>query len=392
MASSSSATQSILAFGLEMEFLIRPNARMTSTLIKQGWDAGVKPNNKDEQRKTTNRAIMHRAIAGSLRAAGVPAGLNTQNFKEWTVVDERSLDEVGDYWRVELVSRTMFTVEIWQYEVDQVFRGLLADWDIRLTTGCSMHVHVSTGITQETRYTMDQIRRIMKGIALFDDAITKIMPAYRKNNEWAMSNFQGREAPARLKQLYAAVPTHTWAPLFERFDKVKMKQMVFLELGQSRYMSWNFSNLNAQCGTVEFRRPPAVGSAPEAKHWAGVTLGFVSQALITDYTPYKSSKQYPPVISLSRFVNDGINRLGRTCQGAVNNAALVENRSAAAPHTAAELQAIARKKAEKNSRGSPFVEKANSRPNTPVSRDSSPEAMSNASNGSGKSRKKHRWF
>ncbi|KAI1780998.1 hypothetical protein F4818DRAFT_397456 [Hypoxylon cercidicola] len=205
--------------------------------------------------------------------------------------------------RVELVSRTISVAEEWQDQLDRVFKYLFVEWDIRLTTGCSMHVHVSTGTTMDTRFTMEQVRQILKGIALYDDAITKIMPADRKNNEWAMSNFRSRQTPARLKQLYAAVPTHTWAPLFGQFDKIKRKEMVYLELqGQNKLFCWNFNHLSLTCGTVEFRRSPGVRSAAEAKHWAGVALGFVSQAMVADYKPFMLSKQYPGVESLPEFL------------------------------------------------------------------------------------------
>ncbi|KAI3343275.1 hypothetical protein F4824DRAFT_3043 [Ustulina deusta] len=242
-------------------------------------------------------------------------------------------------------------------EVDLVFTTLNAGWEITLTTGCAMHIHVSTGTTDQDRYTMEHVRRILKAMALFDDAITKIMPAHRKDNVWAMSNFQGREAPATLRQEYAAVPTQTWAPLFNRFDKIRMKQMVFMEMEQNRSLSWNFSNLAAQCGTVEFRRPPSVRTAAEAKHWAGVALGFVAQALDTDFNQYIGSSSYLPVNALLTFLDRGIGRLDGTCRGCLNPAAIKEDRSPPMAYTAAQLQAIARKKAEKNKAGSPFVAK-----------------------------------
>ncbi|KAI0013059.1 hypothetical protein F4779DRAFT_613930 [Xylariaceae sp. FL0662B] len=339
MASSSNPSpQCVLAFGLEMEFLIRPKASKVYLLKERGWNPGVKPNVRDEGRKAMNRTIMREKIAHDLRDNNVRAGLTTNNYDEWTIVDERSLDEMGDF------------LENWQHEVDLVFDALNAEWEITLTTGCAMHVHVSTGTTEQDRFTMDQVRRLLKAIAIFDDAITKIMPAHRKNNEWAMSNLQGREAPADLKQRYAAVPTRTWAPLFSKFDKIKMKQMVFIEMGQNRSMSWNFSNLVAQCGTVEFRRPPSVRTAAEARHWAGVALGFVSQAIATDFDQYTTSRSYLSVGTLANFLTLGIKRLDGTCRGSLNEAAIKEDRSNPTVYTASELQAIANKKAEKTRR------------------------------------------
>ncbi|KAI6092854.1 putative amidoligase enzyme-domain-containing protein [Hypoxylon rubiginosum] len=354
MASSSLVSSMTLAFGLEMEFFVRPHAETASKLAKSGWNAGI---NENKDKKTLNRNIIREAVARSIRDNGVPAGVARRDYGEWSVIDEPSLDEFGDYWRVEIVSRVLSTADEWQIEVERVFGGLVDDWDINLTTGCSMHIHVSTGTTNTTRFTTDQVRRIIKGIAFYEEAITKIMPADRKNNEWAMSNFKDPKTPAALKQAYAAVPTATWAPLFAKFDGIKMKEMVYRELGENKYLSWNFYHLSLNCGTIEFRRPPGVRSATDAKHWAGVALGFVSQALVTDYTREKSFKQYPPVNALVHFIAIGAQRLGSNCKDAVNLAALKEDRSAATVHTAREMQVIARKKTEKDKHMSPFVEK-----------------------------------
>ncbi|KAI0539148.1 hypothetical protein GGR58DRAFT_257353 [Xylaria digitata] len=384
MAHSSTSNSHLLAFGPEMEFLIRPRQAIIPQLVNSGWNINIKPNSTNEKLKETNKSIMRAEIANSLREFGISAGLTTTNYGEWSVVDERSLDEANDFWRVEIISKILLTTDDWQTEVEGVFLALNAGWQISLTTGCSMHVHVSPGITDQDVYSTPQIRRIMKAIAFYDDAITKIMPADRKNNQWAMSNFRGQDAPNHLQQAYAAVPTRTWAPLFARFDQLKMKQMVHMEFGQSRYLSWNFSNLTAQCGTVEFRRPPAVQTATAAKHWAGVALGFVSEAIITDFKPHCSHNAYGRIDSLQRFISDGVKRLGGHCQRAVIFENLVEDRNPPTVYSAAQLQVIARKKLEKNQQGSPFATKANSRPSSPASRTSSPGARSNASSSSSK--------
>lgn len=47
-------------------------------------------------------------------------------------------------------------------------------------------------------------------------------------------------------------------------------------------MSWNFEHVAAGCGTVEFRRAPAVMTAERAKYWALIAISFVSGALDTE--------------------------------------------------------------------------------------------------------------
>ncbi|KAL3428490.1 swim zinc finger domain protein [Phlyctema vagabunda] len=362
----SSSVQPCLVFGIEMEFLIRPLQDTLPRMKKYGWNQAVTPANH-ESLKTKNRDALRATIAQALTDQKIRAGLTPGDYSTWTVADERSLDEYGPFWRIELVSRTMTTAEDWQREVDRVFGFLLQNFEISLTKGCSMHIHVSPTLTLQNRYTRDQLVRIIKAIAYFDDPITRVMPANRKANQWAMSNMIGEDAPKAWRDAYLKVPTATWKPLFSEFEKIKMRQRVYADTGSNRYMSWNFSNIEATCGTIEFRRPPGVQSAAEAKHWASFALGFISQALVSDLDALRNSKNYATVKQLEDFVRGGASRLERLSQGAFITQLLLENHSRPTGDSAAEIEIIRRKKAAKEKRGSVFVEKANSRPNTPTS-------------------------
>ncbi|KAI0146883.1 hypothetical protein GGR57DRAFT_506326 [Xylariaceae sp. FL1272] len=250
MASSSiPVAHQALAFGLELEFLLRPKPHTVSQLTQKGWDVNIKSNEEMETRKDKNGTIMRKEIADGI-------------------------------WRVEIVSRVFGTEEKWQLEVDAVFEALRRGWDTCLTQGCAMHIHVSRGI--EKKYTIADIRRILKWTALEDDAITKIMPPHRKNNAWAASNFRSEEAPEVWSKHFKAIGTDTFAPLFKEFDNIKFLEMVYRATGEKRNLSWNFSNLGAQCGTIVFRQPPSVETAAGAEHWVGVTIGFMAHALNTD--------------------------------------------------------------------------------------------------------------
>lgn len=72
-------------------------------------------------------------------------------------------------------------------DITQIFKTLAGGCDILLTKGCSMHVHVAPNM--EGQWTPTTLPGPVKGIAVFDDAITKIMPADRKVNPWCRSNF-----------------------------------------------------------------------------------------------------------------------------------------------------------------------------------------------------------
>ncbi|KAG9253975.1 uncharacterized protein F5Z01DRAFT_687403 [Emericellopsis atlantica] len=189
-----------------------------------------------------------------------------------------------------------------------------------------MHVHVSPGTTPELRYQLPEVKQILKAISYYDEAVTKIVPADRKNNPYAESSFTGLASPAKLRQRFKDVPTLGWTPLFQLFDEQRSKQHVQLEVMTSqRYVSWNFGNLTTTCGTVEFRRQPGVKTAKEAKHRVGITLGFIRAALLTDWGRYKTLKRHGSVQQLRDFVRSGIRTLCNGCVDAVVDVALVED-------------------------------------------------------------------
>lgn len=241
-----------------------------------------------------------------------------------------------------------------------------------------MHVHVSPGVGHENRYTMDEVKQLLKGIAYWDEAITKVMPAERKATPWAYSSSNppdlagDRTEHQVIKKLsqgiqdFNQVPTRGWQQVFQRFDRMKMRQMVFAEFnGGSRYQSWNFAHLVDQCGTVEFRRPPGVRSAREATKWVALALGCVRASLSFDWTAKGRVQHHANVADFTKFVKSGLEALGRYIDNALEDGALREDRAPASVFSRDELRRIEKKKAEKKGKASAFVVKV-AFPNTPL--------------------------
>ncbi|KAK9794509.1 putative Amidoligase enzyme [Seiridium cardinale] len=370
-----SSLPDLLFFGLEMEMLVRPRSSLQPSLDKAGWNKKVvsgdpTPGRRPEDPKRLaaelpqkhQRKILRNTLAAVLTARGVTTTTATEDYLALTLADEPSLDEVKpDFWRLEVVSRTMNTNEDWQEEVDHIFSVLSQYCEIKLTVGCSMHIHVSPTQTADLqqKYTIVQLRSILNAISFYDAAITQIMPAERKNNLWAQSNVNGEKTPSKIKMAYRAVPQRSWGPLFSIFGSIKMKAMVHREMGQDKYMSWNFGHLMDQCGTIEFRRPPGVKTADDAKHWAAFTLGFINMAMTTSngWAQHGTATSHPSVKDLQRFVRAGVARLGPSCKDALNDRKIAVDNSPACVYSAAEIENINRKKSEKNKIGSVFAEK-----------------------------------
>jgi len=259
--------------------------------------------------------------------------------------------------RVELVSKSMTTEDAWQVEIDSVFAIVREHCDITLTTGCSMHVHVSTSPNSTNQYTLPQLKSVSKGVSYFDDAITRMMPADRKNNPYAASNVQGEKALEELASKYKLVPTESWETLFRYIDGIGMKPVISMKMGVDRYMAWNFTNIMNLCGTVEFRLPPGVKTPADAKHWASFALGFIASSLTFNWNSVKPLKKYPTVSEAVTFINSGVRSLHPHSQGALLAKLMKEDLSPPTVLSHEKLEQIKRLKAEKNKKLSPFAEK-----------------------------------
>ena len=70
---------------------------MMPFLDAAGWDQTVTLANKHESLQTRNRVALRAAIARILTIGGVLASSTATDYKDWTVADERSLDEVTGF-------------------------------------------------------------------------------------------------------------------------------------------------------------------------------------------------------------------------------------------------------------------------------------------------------
>lgn len=189
---------------------------------------------------------------------------------------------------MELVSRAIASDDDWQEEFETVFTALGASFDVVCTTGCSTHFHVSPSAKpkgKQDQWTTEQLKNIMKAVSYFTIPITKIMPADRKNNPYAMPNMLSENFAKKqqnMRTAYDRVQTETWKPLFDIYDKEMRnaldKVKPFGLMGHDRYIAWNFQHITYACGTIEFRQCPGIMNSELAQHWASFTLGFIYAA------------------------------------------------------------------------------------------------------------------
>jgi hypothetical protein len=384
--STSTTVRPRFTFGIEIEILVKPKkgTRVYKDMLKHHFDQALQPaKGVDEDKKERNRTAIRLALAENLTdSAGIPAKIEGSGYDTWYIKKEGSLDEVVDarggggycksgsqktrhkHWfqqhrltcrsigAIELVSHIFESDDpLWAAEVHDIFEFVWDNFDVLLTRGCSMHVHVAP----KPDWTVLPLRNIMKATGVFDDAIMKIMPAVRKENPWARSNFRDGprdnplgedKATPGLKNAFDEVPSRAWRPLFALFDKIKMVNAALLTWGQSRNVSWNLASLQ-KCGTVEFRRPPGVDTPADAQKWAAFTVAFACAATQTDWhTPWLSNNRHATVAELRAFVSRGLKLLG--WERFLDPRVLTEITDPAMPFTAFDLEEVKRKLAKAN--------------------------------------------
>ncbi|KAK2872131.1 hypothetical protein FQN49_002541 [Arthroderma sp. PD_2] len=342
-----------LEFGIEIEILLEPSADSFKDILSQ---LEASRPNIDKHR------IFREGLASLLEDGGIPARADARKeFDEWTVVEETTIKEKEGYWRCELVSRVLSTTGDWQKEIDDVFTILENNCNIETSKGCSMHVHVSP---KDDSWEKWQLKSLFKAALYFDKPMTRIMPKLRKDNEWAKSNVQ--KIPGG-PSMVSSVPQQTWKPLFSRVDGCRMAQHIMIELCPDRYVSWNFRNLaGGGSGTVEFRRPPGVKTSLESRHWIAFTLAYVMHVLFQkDWEAVELTNSYPTTTDLRNAINGGTDLLGQASRNALFPAFMEDVTELAVLASPAERYTINQQKALKSTKRSIFVEKFESRPNTP---------------------------
>ncbi|KUI52492.1 hypothetical protein VP1G_10340 [Cytospora mali] len=314
-------TPAKLAFGVEFEMLLKPRRALVSQLNEIYRVEG----------------LANIAPVSTDWATGLEIVKQAQLDAEDSEVAKYNAKAYRDAFRGLAISSN----EQWETEIEKLFKALNRYYYIKLTTGCSMHIHVSPAANPNADnelWSTQELAAVMKALSYYDEAITKIMPADRKENPYALSNMNEIIAPD-LNALYRNVEETSWKPLFDHYSKALrsriLKSRAFLIMGAKRGASWNFEHITDPCGTVEFRRCPGVDNSEDAKHWINFTLGFIYQAAKAnfDWNTVAGQREHPSVADLSAFVEQGIQGLESTCRALGR---IVENNDRPSVYTAEE--------------------------------------------------------
>ncbi|KAM7194857.1 hypothetical protein V8F33_007055 [Rhypophila sp. PSN 637] len=277
-----------LAFGIEIEIMLSPKRdtmvegnRFRSLLLEHGWkDHVVSSPEFCTEPQLENRSAMRHAVREALQqetAMKVRHGWDystaeyDKRYTVWSICHE-GIPEPPGFWSMEIVSRVLSTDDDWPAEIERVF-------DV-LTKYC----HVRT-------------------------------------------TFEMRLPCACLAGNRNKVHRRTAVGHLQRLEVLQ---------GPSKAVGRNFlglTGLGDATRTIEFRRPPGVISAAQAKHWAAFVVCLFSEALSTNWAVEEQRLinrfDHPNVQEFGDFVTRGLERLGSHNKTALAKEWLKEDHSKA---------------------------------------------------------------
>lgn len=140
---------------------------------------------------------------------------------------------------------------------------------IESNSSCGFHVHISP--PEGKSWDLDSLKSICRTIFYFEGAINAILPANRRNNEYAASNLC-ENSRLRGKDLGKCLRT-----IDDCHNNVDIADL--MNDNGKRYFAWNFTNL--YCGgksTVEFGQAPGVSDESACLPWIEFVVLFINSS------------------------------------------------------------------------------------------------------------------
>ncbi|KAJ5263717.1 amidoligase enzyme-domain-containing protein [Penicillium angulare] len=191
---------------------------------------------------------------------------------EWSLTDDVTIKpDDNDQWPLELVSPILSYNKQgdWRDDVRELLRSVRKICRIESNSSCGLHVHISP--PDGTSWDLDSLKSICRSIFYFEGAINAILPANRRNNEYAASNLcensrlRGNDLGKCLRTIDDCQNNVDIADLMNDNGK--------------RYFAWNFTNLYyGGKSTVEFRQAPEVSDESECLPWIEFVVLFINSS------------------------------------------------------------------------------------------------------------------
>lgn len=268
-----------LRFGVELELVVRPKPDAIDLMEDnfQYIDSEEAHRNDMSGKRDENRRRIVAFLREYFRLDSFEADVNDEgerDYTRWIVEEDPSIQEdVGPNYGIEVVSpiQDANNIKRWKETFDMIWAGIEKYFDIVTEPRhmCSTHVHISPA----GGYSIDQARRVAKGVILFQNSIAEMTSAANQtNSEYAVMPDFPNELLSRVDGM-------------DRGQLVDAMVPLIAGLAERRFVAWNFMPLDDQDprGTIEFRQAPHATTAKDVKRWILFTISFIEICLHVDF-------------------------------------------------------------------------------------------------------------
>ena len=168
-------------------------------------------------------------------------------------------------------------------------------YDITGGQSCGTHFHISI----KPDFTLPQLKRIAQAVIQFEPALEALVPAYRRGNKYAKSNW--------LDNCSLGHCNLSRSECIDEISKVRYGEELVELMGETfdRDYSWNFTSLRYRNRpTLEFRKPPVCTTVEQTLGWAEFTISFI-QSSIKCATSERLQQVPPTIQGLRWFLQQG---------------------------------------------------------------------------------------
>ncbi|KAI1780348.1 putative amidoligase enzyme-domain-containing protein [Hypoxylon cercidicola] len=203
-----------------------------------------------------------------------------EHYDKWWITKDGSLgDPPHPQIPLEAVSPILRTESDWAEEIDLFWTAWQRVFHMPIRSKrCGAHIHISPCPDKE--FTMEQLRNIAFGVVFYEPLVEELLPKNRRNNQYCVLNT--RHSSKLLLHYYDESDLFTVWELIQDIEyRDDLRDFMQEKAGDrnDRYVLWNFSNIWAGSGTVEFRGGRGLRGPVRTKRWISFVISFIDMCI-----------------------------------------------------------------------------------------------------------------
>jgi len=172
---------------------------------------------------------------------------------------------------MEAVSPVLDNGANWEVEIDTFWEAMRAVFHMpQRAKACGSHVHVSRG--KNKRFTLNELKTIGYGIAVYENLVLDLLMANRQENPYCKPNTVNSAQLQRCGRNRTAIGNVIRAATTPEALRDVMQS--------NRYVLWNFDHVaTGDSGTIEFRGGRCLRGEVRTKRWIAFAVAFIHAML-----------------------------------------------------------------------------------------------------------------